>query len=136
MAWTVEDTAANLRTRNVSSLSGELAAVTGTAGGTVLQFTDLHGDAGVAMPLDPQKPLSVADTDEFGNVRAGTATARYNWLAAYQRGSDTPAGVILMGVRQYDPATGRPVRRPGVRRQRQLVRVLQGGQRHLHRPQR
>ncbi len=106
-SWTVEDTAANLRTRNVASLSGELAAVTGTSGDVVLQFTDLHGDAGVAMPLDPQKPLSVADTDEYGNVRAGTANARYNWLAAYQRGSDTPAGVILMGVRQYDPATGR-----------------------------
>ncbi|MFF5444064.1 DNRLRE domain-containing protein [Streptomyces sp. NPDC012888] len=106
-SWTVEDTAANVRTRNVASLSGELAAVTGTTGDVVLQFTDLHGDAGVAMPLDPQKPLSVADTDEYGNVRAGTASARYNWLAAYQRGSGTPAGVVLMGVRQYDPATGR-----------------------------
>ncbi|MFI5829181.1 DNRLRE domain-containing protein [Streptomyces sp. NPDC051578] len=105
--WTVEDVAANLRSRNVTGLSGELAAVTGTAGDTVLQFTDLHGDAGVALPLDPQKPLSVADTDEYGNVREGTASARYNWLAAQQRDSGTPAGVVLMGARQYDPSTGR-----------------------------
>ncbi|QES52226.1 hypothetical protein DEJ50_06710 [Streptomyces venezuelae] len=106
-SWTVEDTAANLRTRNVSSLGGELAAVTGISGDVVLQFTDLHGDAGVALPLDQSRAPSVSDTDEYGNVREGTATARYNWLAAYQRSSDTPAGVMLMGVRQYDPATGR-----------------------------
>ncbi|MFI2372746.1 hypothetical protein [Streptomyces sp. NPDC018833] len=48
----------------------------------------------------------MADTDEHGNVREGTASARYNWLAAHQRDADTPSGVILMGVRQYDPSTG------------------------------
>lgn len=106
-SWTVEDAAANLRSRNVTSLSGQLAAVTGTSGGTVLQLTDLHGDAGVALPLDPAQPPAVADTDEYGNVREGTASARYNWLAAHLRASDTPSGVILMGVRQYDPTTGR-----------------------------
>ncbi|MFD5426224.1 DNRLRE domain-containing protein [Streptomyces sp. NPDC127084] len=106
-SWTVEDVAADVRSRNVTSLSGKLAAITGTDGDTVLQLTDLHDDAGVALPLDPAKPLSVADTDEYGNVREGTASARYNWLAAHQRDSATPSGVILMGVRQYDPSTGR-----------------------------
>ncbi|AXG79034.1 hypothetical protein DVK44_16545 [Streptomyces paludis] len=106
-SWTVEDVAANLRSRNVTSLSGNLAAVTGTSGGTVLQLTDLHGDAGVALPLDPAQPLAVADTDEYRNVREGTASARYNWPTAHMRESDTPSGAILMGVRQYDPSIGR-----------------------------
>ncbi|MFD2119415.1 hypothetical protein ACFSNO_07405 [Streptomyces cirratus] len=119
--------AANLRSRNVTSLSGELAAVTGTAGDTVLQFTDLHGDAGVALPLDPQKALSVADTDEYGNVREGTASARYNWLAAQQRDSGTPARGRPDGSTPVRPLHRPfPVRGPGVRRQRQPVRILLG----------
>ncbi|MFJ4923347.1 RHS repeat-associated core domain-containing protein [Streptomyces sp. NPDC088725] len=105
--WTVEDTATGLRTRNVRALSDSLAAVTGITDRVVLELTDLHGDAGIALPLDTSLAPTVADTDEYGNTRAGTETARYNWLAAYQRSSQTPTGLILMGQRLYDPAAGR-----------------------------
>jgi RHS repeat-associated protein len=48
-------------------------------------------------------------TDEFGTPR-DTATIgqrRYGWLGAKQRAADTPGGLTLMGVRLYNPTTGR-----------------------------
>ncbi len=51
---------------------------------------------------------------EFGNPvpMSGAASSnappvRYGWLGAAQRSADTPAGVLLMGVRLYHPAIGR-----------------------------
>jgi RHS repeat-associated protein len=32
---------------------------------------------------------------------------RYGWLGGKQRAADTPSGVVLMGVRLYNPALGR-----------------------------
>ncbi|MEW2386765.1 RHS repeat-associated core domain-containing protein [Streptomyces venezuelae] len=45
--------------------------------------------------------------DEYGNQLDGTASATYGWLGAHQRASSTLSNVSLMGVRLYDPATGR-----------------------------
>ena len=36
-----------------------------------------------------------------------SGTQRYGWLGAKQRAADTPTGIILMGVRLYNPTTGR-----------------------------
>ncbi|MFP5336429.1 MAG: RHS repeat-associated core domain-containing protein [Actinomycetes bacterium] len=47
------------------------------------------------------------DADEYGQPRPGTPTPRYGWLGAKQRDTDTPTGLLLMGVRLYNPATGR-----------------------------
>ena len=104
--WTVEDTGTGSLTRNVESLTGDLAATTSATGSTVLQCTDLHGDITLQLPLDATAP-TVLDADEFGNPRSGTATARYGWLGGKQRSAETPAGMTLMGVRLYDPTTGR-----------------------------
>jgi RHS repeat-associated protein len=49
----------------------------------------------------------VLDADEYGNPRAGQANARYDWLGAHQRSSETVTGLSLMGARLYDSATGR-----------------------------
>ena len=47
------------------------------------------------------------DYDEYGNPRGTTPATRYGWLGAKQHSSDTLAGLTLMGVRLYNPSTGR-----------------------------
>lgn len=50
-------------------------------------------------------------TDEYGNQRAGSGEAvegdlGYGWLGAKQRAHAGTTGLILMGVRVYNPVTG------------------------------
>ncbi|WP_372445192.1 DNRLRE domain-containing protein [Streptomyces verrucosisporus] len=105
--WIVEDNTTGAVTRNVSTLSGDLSATTGATGDTVLQFTTIHGDVALQLPLDTSVAPTALDTDEYGNARAGQQIPRYGWLGAKQRTAETVTGQILMGIRLYDPATGR-----------------------------
>ncbi|MFJ6569833.1 DNRLRE domain-containing protein [Streptomyces sp. NPDC091292] len=105
--WIVEDTATGVLTRNVDSASGDLAATTTKTGDTVLHLSGIHGDVALQLPLDSAKAPVALDTDEYGNPRAGRTAARYGWLGAKQRSSETVTGLTLMGVRVYNPATGR-----------------------------
>jgi RHS repeat-associated protein len=105
--WIVEDTTTGALTRNVDSASGDLGATTGRTGDTVLQFTTIHGDVAVQLPLDAGRSPVALDTDEYGNPRGGRPATRYDWLGAKQRSSETLTGLTLMGVRLYNPATGR-----------------------------
>lgn len=105
--WTVENTGTATITRNVESLAGDLAATTAATGGTVLQLTNLHGDVALQLPLDATVAPTVLTADEYGNPRPGTTAARYGWLGAKQRSAETPTGMTLMGVRLYNPLTGR-----------------------------
>ncbi|MFF3757153.1 DNRLRE domain-containing protein [Streptomyces sp. NPDC002185] len=105
--WIVEDTATGTLTRNVESATGDLAAITGKTGDTVLQLTTIHGDVALQLPLDTSKAPVVLDTDEYGNPRTGQTATRYNWLGAKQRSTETLTGLTLMGVRLYNPVTGR-----------------------------
>ncbi|MEU9700483.1 DNRLRE domain-containing protein [Streptomyces sp. NPDC047981] len=105
--WITEDIASGAVTRNVESVSGDLAAVTGKTGDTVLQLTTVHGDVALQLPLNAGEAPVALDSDEYGNPRAGQAQVRYDWLGAKQRSSETPSGLTLMGARLYDPAIGR-----------------------------
>ncbi|MER5309236.1 DNRLRE domain-containing protein [Streptomyces sp. NPDC002773] len=105
--WIVEDTATGAVTRNVGSASGVLAATTGKTGDTVLQITTIHGDVALQLPLTAGNAPVALDSDEYGNPRAGQPATRYNWLGAKQRSTETLTGLTLMGVRLYNPATGR-----------------------------
>ncbi|MCI3902228.1 DNRLRE domain-containing protein [Streptomyces spectabilis] len=105
--WIVEDTATGALTRMVDSASGDLAATTENSGGTVLQLTTVHGDVALQLPLDKSRAPVALDSDEYGNPRAGQAPTRYNWLGGKQRSAETLTGLTLMGVRLYNPATGR-----------------------------
>ncbi|NEB90498.1 DNRLRE domain-containing protein [Streptomyces bauhiniae] len=105
--WIVEDTATGAVTRNVTSVAGDLLATTSKTGDAVLQLTNVHGDVALQLPLDTAQSPVVLDSDEFGNARAGKGGARYDWLGAKQRSSETVTGVTLMGSRLYNAETGR-----------------------------
>lgn len=105
--WITEDTATGALTRNVDSASGDLAATTSKTGDTILQLTTIHGDVALQLPLDASKAPVALDSDEYGNPRTGQAATRYNWLGAKQRSTETLTGLTLMGVRLYNPTTGR-----------------------------
>ncbi|MFJ9895393.1 DNRLRE domain-containing protein [Streptomyces sp. NPDC091280] len=104
--WTAEDTNGTI-TRSVLDLDDDLGAITSGTGDTVLQLTDIHGDVTVQLPLDTSKSSVALAFDEFGNLEGDTAATRYGWLGAAQRASDTVTGAILMGIRLYDPTSGR-----------------------------
>ena len=104
--WITEDAAGNT-TRNVSGLGSGLEATTTKTGGVVLQFTNIHGDVNLQVPLATGSMPTAVDTDEFGNLKPGTSVNRYGYLGAYQRAADTPSNATLMGARLYNPTTGR-----------------------------
>ncbi|MFG1993775.1 RHS repeat-associated core domain-containing protein [Actinoplanes sp. NPDC048988] len=46
-------------------------------------------------------------SDEYGNPASGaSASARYGWLGDKQRATDALSGLVLMGARLYNSATG------------------------------
>ncbi|WP_338675262.1 DNRLRE domain-containing protein [Streptomyces sp. SCSIO 30461] len=94
-------------TRNLSDLTGDLIATTGATGDVVLQLTNIHGDVATQLPLVDATTPVVNSYDEFGNRLPGTDPARYGWIGAERRSSETPSTATLMGVRLYDSATGR-----------------------------
>ncbi|TFV61641.1 UNVERIFIED_ORG: hypothetical protein E4P37_18920 [Bacillus sp. AZ43] len=126
-AWIAEDASLpDEITRYVDGLDGNLAMETGKTGARVLQLVDLHGDVMTRLPIRDGEDtadwtgLAHQTADEFGNPTDLTTGAtvvsdgqspgkdgRYGWLGGKQRSADALAGVILMGVRLYDPATGR-----------------------------
>lgn len=105
-AWIAE--ANGTWTRNITGLGG-LAAIQ-TSGGTVtLQLTNLHDDV-VATAANSGSAIGVdgyTEQTEYGLDRAVNTADRYEWLGGAQRASDTVADIVLMGVRLYNPATGR-----------------------------
>ncbi|MEH0419384.1 DNRLRE domain-containing protein [Streptomyces sp. B21-083] len=109
-SWTATTPAAGSATtiqRNVSDLAGGLAVTTSATGNAVLQLANLHGDISVQLNLQTAT-ATVQRYDEYGNpLDATAAAAEYGSLGAYQRAGDGLAGYTLMGVRVYDPTTGR-----------------------------
>ncbi|WNM24385.1 RHS repeat-associated core domain-containing protein [Demequina capsici] len=96
-----------------SSLGGDLG-LTLTDGVAQLQLSDIHGD--VALPVTVSADSTVtnvggySDFDEYGNpvtstTDTDTGVLTYGWLGAKERATDT-TGLMLMGVRLYNPVTG------------------------------
>ena len=126
-AWISENAAQpNNVTRFVAGVEGDLALQTTKTGGRTLQLVDLHGDIMTTLTIADGSTTGDWTTvrhrtdDEFGNPidlttggrRASPGTSptsadRYGWLGSKQRSREALAGTILMGVRVYDPATGR-----------------------------
>jgi RHS repeat-associated protein len=88
--------------------------VTVTDGVTTVQLADIHGDIAIPVTLDAGEVVAIggfADFDEYGRPLAGTATpdtggVSYGWLGGQERATDEATGLMLMGVRLYNPNTG------------------------------
>jgi RHS repeat-associated protein len=96
--------------RNISGIDGDLAAIQTDAGAVTLQLPNLHGDI-VATAVDDigaTSTSSYTETTEYGQPRTPAgAPETYGWLGSEQRASNDLGGMVLMGVRLYNPATGR-----------------------------
>ncbi|HST82477.1 MAG TPA: DNRLRE domain-containing protein [Kineosporiaceae bacterium] len=96
--------------RNVTGIDGTLAAVQDSTGTVQIQLTNLHGDV-VATVDDDVNAIATntyIEQTEYGTPRADNSTTpRYGWLGSAQRSTDAIGGLILMGVRLYNPTTGR-----------------------------
>ena len=106
-AWTSTPTG---WTRNITGITGGLAATVDETGTVTLHLANLHGDIIAACADDPAAtgPNSYGESTEFGAPRApATAPDTYGWLGTTQRSTNGLAGLTLMGVRLFNPAVGR-----------------------------
>jgi RHS repeat-associated protein len=106
--WISETTDHTQWTRNITDLSGNLAA-TQTQGGILTltwQVANIHGDVVATATGSITEPDSYYRTDEYG-VPTGAVPGRYGWLGGKQRSTGDIAGLTLMGVRLYSPTLGR-----------------------------
>ncbi|MFD7413579.1 ricin-type beta-trefoil lectin domain protein [Kitasatospora purpeofusca] len=104
--WIVEDTTAGTWTRNVPGTDGDLSATVTSQGTVKLQLTNLFGSVVLVTDTALATPV-LLDSDEYGNLVTGPAATRYGWLGGKQRSAEAQDGIVLMGVRLYNPATGR-----------------------------
>lgn len=95
--------------RNIVAPTVGFAAST-SAGTTVDEVTNLHGDIVASMPNTSGTTAvnGFVEPDEFGNSSATTTSlSRYSYLGNQLRSADTPGhATILMGSRLYNPSTG------------------------------
>lgn len=106
-AWTSTGTSWS---RNIRGLDGKLTAVQASDGTVSLQLTNMHGDvvATVADDSFASAPTTLYDYTEFGAPRQpATSIDVYGWLGGPQRSSDALGGLMIMGMRLYNPSIGR-----------------------------
>jgi len=106
-AWASTDTT---WTRNIDGIAGGLAATIDQAGTVILQLANMHGDiiATSAAAAAATGPIGYNESTEFGAPGNPTAAPdTYGWLGAKQRSTNDLGGLSLMGVRLYNPITGR-----------------------------
>ena len=119
-AWSV--TVGNKWSHPITDLQGSLAVIangTASSGGatstktltsSAVQIVDLHGDVVATMDTTTGANTFASTTayDEYGAVLSSQTSPRpsLGWLGAQQR-YITNTGLFLMGVRLYNPATGR-----------------------------
>ncbi|NHN55277.1 hypothetical protein G9U51_05700 [Calidifontibacter sp. DB0510] len=123
-AWetTTPATGAASTTRFTPDISGDLGAMITDTGEVTIALADPHGDNVTAISIPAATTSGTAcvgitgwnSYTEYGQPTAGTSTdptvtgpLGYGWLGSNERatGPDT-AGLTLMGVRYYNPATG------------------------------
>jgi RHS repeat-associated protein len=105
--WISEDTTSSTWTSNVTDLNDNLALTLTQAGVATYQYSNLHGDITATSAPADTTPTIRPNTDEYGNPPTGTPSQRYGWLGALQRSNNDLGGLTLMGVRLYNPQTGR-----------------------------
>jgi len=114
-AWTETKTRPNASTawtttwtRYVRGLDGKLTVIQGSSGNSQAPMYNTHGDLTRTIDLTSGVLSTYTYYNEFGTIRLGAVSSgRYGWLGQSQRDSQGVGGLILMGVRRYNPATGR-----------------------------
>jgi RHS repeat-associated protein len=98
--------------RYAQLVSGQWGLTISGTGAAQVVITNLHGDVVATAPLaDDQTPASSLSGwntfDEYGQQIAGGTPGALNhgWLGGRQR-ETSDSGLVLMGVRLYNPATG------------------------------
>ncbi len=97
--------------RNITGIDGNLAIIQDPTGTPQIQLTNPHGDI-IATVDDASGAVSTNayfEQTEYGIPRTENISnpTQYGWLGSKQRSADALGGVVLMGVRLYNPATGR-----------------------------
>jgi RHS repeat-associated protein len=105
--WIAETADGTSWTANVTDLLGSLAATVDQSGTVTYQYANLHGDIQATCPAAAPAPTLSPTTDEYGNTPTTSAVPRYGWLGGKQRSGDDQGGLVLMGVRLYNPMSGR-----------------------------
>ena len=104
---TSNDAGANWNTTRYVTLPGlgMIGSVTGA--NVTYQIANLHGDVVATQAQQPGTPTisDFRESDEYGNALT-TSIGRYGWLGSHQRSADSTGGVLLMGARIYNPASG------------------------------
>ncbi|GAB1820453.1 DNRLRE domain-containing protein [Herbidospora sp. RD11066] len=105
-AWI--DEADGTWTRNIPSFGG-LSATLSSSGTLLLQLTNPHGDVVATADRLSSSINNYFEQTEYGAPRSDNLTdpARYGWLGGSQRSGEAMGGILLMGARLYNPATGR-----------------------------
>jgi RHS repeat-associated protein len=106
-AWTQEGP--DRWTRVVPGLEDLTAVVDSDSGVAEWQVSDLSGDIVATIHAGDEGLSTTSQSSEYGVLGDSEAVGkqRYGWHGADQRAADAPAGVVLMGVRLYNPVTGR-----------------------------
>ncbi|MFD6714671.1 RHS repeat-associated core domain-containing protein [Micromonospora chalcea] len=105
-AWTDEGNGNS--TRQVAGLAGVAGTFANTTGVT-WTIVNVNGDNVAGMTETGTGLAYTSGYTEYGLARnsADAGSRRYGWQGSAQRAADTPGGVVLMGARIYNPATGR-----------------------------
>jgi RHS repeat-associated protein len=96
-------------TRVVPGLAGMTAVLDSDSGVPEWQVSDLSGDIVATIHNGDEGLSTTNEATEYGVLADSESIGkqRYGWLGENQRAADTPSGIVLMGVRLYNPATGR-----------------------------
>jgi len=104
-AWS--STNATNWTWNITGIDGALAGTKDQTGTLNWDLTNLHGDI-TGTTDNTGTPTDSYESTEYGIPRDPTTTPdTYAWLGTKQRSTNDLGGLTLMGVRLYNPATGR-----------------------------
>jgi RHS repeat-associated protein len=106
-AWTQEGP--DRYTRVIPGMSGMTAILDSDSGAPEWQIADLSGDIVATIHAGEQGLSTTSESSEYGVLGdlESVGKQRYGWLGAEQRAADAPSGIVLMGVRLYNPVTGR-----------------------------
>ncbi|WP_029138565.1 RHS repeat-associated core domain-containing protein [Nakamurella lactea] len=93
--------------RHLAGPDGALAGTQTSDGTTTWNITDSQGNIIATTPAGGTTPTAGTTWTEYGTPRDPARAGTYGWLGTHQRSTDTLAGLTLMGVRLYNPTTGR-----------------------------